>query len=250
MTPCRRALEVTAVGLGLLWRARIQRLHNTIPRLSRYWSTPHGQPGGLTYVALGDSAALGVGASSPDRGYVALLADRLREQTGQPVQVINLAASGATVHDVLDNQLPRLLTLAADVVTVAVGGNDMFHPDPKRFAVTAQALLSQLPTGAFIADVPYFMHGHWERDADRAARALTQQIRTAGLTPVALHAALQRLGWKAMATHFAADWFHPNDRGHQAWAGAFWHEMSAAVPHRDRLVSDLAEVLAHDIDIP
>lgn len=25
-----------------------------------------------------------------------------------------------------------------------------------------------------------------------------------------------------MITDFAADWFHPNDRGHRLWADAFW----------------------------
>ena len=25
-----------------------------------------------------------------------------------------------------------------------------------------------------------------------------------------------------MITDFAADWFHPNDRGHRVWADAFW----------------------------
>jgi hypothetical protein len=28
-----------------------------------------------------------------------------------------------------------------------------------------------------------------------------------------------------MLTHFAADWFHPNDRGHRVWADAFWSEI-------------------------
>jgi len=28
-----------------------------------------------------------------------------------------------------------------------------------------------------------------------------------------------------MITDFAADWFHPRDRGHRVWAGAFWEAM-------------------------
>ena len=31
-----------------------------------------------------------------------------------------------------------------------------------------------------------------------------------------------------MLTDFAADWFHPNDRGHRVWADAFWDEMAPA----------------------
>ena len=47
------------------------------------------------------------------------------------------------------------------------------------------------------------------------------RAREAGVTVVPLHAALQARGWKAMLTDFAADWFHPNDRGHRVWADAF-----------------------------
>ena len=58
----------------------------------------HGEPGDLVYVALGDSAAQGIGASTSDNGYVGLVADRLRERTGNPVLGVNLSRSGATVH--------------------------------------------------------------------------------------------------------------------------------------------------------
>lgn len=228
MTRIRPALQITGTSLLLLWWVRLRRLRATVPRMARYWSVPQGEPGGLLYVALGDSAAQGIGASRPDRGYVALLADRLRARTARPVQVINLSRSGAAIQDVLEQQLPHLRSLPADLVTVAVGANDMFHPAPELFRRTAAALVSQLPAGTLVADVPYFMHGRWEREADRAARALTQQVRDAGLTPVALHAALRCLGWKAMATHFAADWFHPNDRGHQVWADAFWRGLDTS----------------------
>lgn len=57
--------------------------------------------------SLSDSAAQGVGASSPDAGYVGLLAEQLRESTGRPVQVVNLASRVLRVADVVDRQLPR-----------------------------------------------------------------------------------------------------------------------------------------------
>ncbi|MBC7679320.1 MAG: SGNH/GDSL hydrolase family protein [Pseudorhodobacter sp.] len=212
---------LTSLGL-LLWILRLARLHRSVSRYAEYWSAPRGEPDGLLYVALGDSAAQGIGASTPARGYVGLLADRLRSRTGQPVQVVNLSRSGATLKDVLTGQLPQLAALQPDVVSVAVGGNDMLHPATGAFHDDVAELLRQLPPGTLVADVPYFMHGHWERDADQAARDLARQTRAAGLVAVPLHAALQRLGWKAMATHFAADWFHPNDRGHRVWADTFW----------------------------
>jgi len=217
----RRAVPVAA-GLFLLWGLRLVRLHRSISRYAEYGSALRGEPGRLLYVALGDSAAQGIGASTTTRGYVAPLADRLRASTGGPVQVINLSRSAATFKDVRTEQLPRLAALQPAVVTVAVGGNDMLHPATGTFHDHVASLLRQLPPGTLVADVPYFMHGHWERVADQAARDLARQTRAAGLVAVPLHAGLQRLGWKAMATYFAADWFHPNDRSHRACADAFW----------------------------
>lgn len=95
-----------------------------------------------TYLALGDSVAAGVGAAAPaTSGYVpvlaGLLADRLGcgsgRRPGCPLQVRNLAVAGATTTTLLRDQLPRALALAgtaADLrlVTVTVGGNDVFRP--------------------------------------------------------------------------------------------------------------------------
>jgi vancomycin resistance protein YoaR len=37
-----------------------------------------------------------------------------------------------------------------------------------------------------------------------------------------------------MATDFAADWFHPNDRGHRVWADAFWAAMPSGLRQAGR----------------
>lgn len=177
------------------------------------------------YVALGDSAAQSVGASRPERGYVGLLAERMRERTGRPVQVVNLSISGATVRDVLDTQLPRLRQLRPDVVTVAVGGNDIRAYDPVRFSADVDELTAALPAGTLIADVPYFMHGRWEDDADQAAGIVTAKARGHQLQIVPLHDVQRARGASAMLTDFSADWFHPNTRGHRVWADALWHEL-------------------------
>lgn len=211
----------------LVWVVKVIRLHRSVEGYRAYWAQPRGEPGGLLYVALGDSAAQAIGASSPERGYVGLIAHRLRHATGRPVQVVNLSASGARIGDVLTTQLPRLRELSADVVTVAVGGNDLRGFDAATFAEQVRRLTAALPEGSFVADVPYFMHGRYERDALAAADLVTAGARAQGLVPVGLHEAQRAEGLSAMATQFAADWFHPNDRGHRVWADAFWSEMSS-----------------------
>jgi lysophospholipase L1-like esterase len=63
-------------------------------------------PSSPLYVALGDSLAFGVGASSPqDDGYVALAADALRSSDhfgGTGLDVVNLSSPGARTADLLE----------------------------------------------------------------------------------------------------------------------------------------------------
>lgn len=219
----------TVVSLAV-WSVRLARVKRGVAVARRYWAQPHGPSGGLLYVALGDSAAQGVGASRPDRGYVGLLAERLACTTGRPVQVVNLSRSGAAIDDLLREQLPLLQALQPDLVTVAIGGNDMFRADPSAFDACAARLITALPPQTVIADVPYFMHGRWERDARRAAISVARLASARGLTVVPLHNALRREGWAAMASEFSADWFHPNDRGYRVWADAFWLAILASEP--------------------
>ncbi len=228
------------VVVATAWSVKAVRVYGGVARARAFWSIPHGPPGGLLYVALGDSSAQGVGASRPDRGYVGLLAGRLEAATKRPVEVINLSVSGARIEDVLVRQLPALRALRPDLVTVAIGGNDIGSYDGARFARQVDRLTAALPDGTFIADVPYFMHGRWEGRAQQAADAVRHSANRHGLPVVALHSALRRQGWPAMLTDFAADWFHPNDRGYRVWADTFWDRISsspggpAALPRRTR----------------
>jgi lysophospholipase L1-like esterase len=224
----RRAAALAVAGpLVAYWAGRLVRLRRSVGEHEQFWSRPRDRTGGLLYAALGDSAAQGIGASRPDRGYVGLLARRLEDATGRPIEVMNLSRSGARMADVLDAQLPTLSALGRrpDVVTVAIGGNDIVAYDGAVFAEQADRLADSLPAGAYVADAPYFMHGRFERDSRQAADLLAAAAVRRGLRAVALHDAQQVRGWRAMATDFAADWFHPNDRGHRVWADAFWHQM-------------------------
>ena len=188
-----------------------------------YWAVPHGSAGGLRYVALGDSAAQGIGASDPQHGYVSLLAERLRRSTGRPVEVINISRSGARIDDVLRDQIPRLAGLHADVVSVDVGGNDIVTYDAANWARGAALLCDALPAGrTVVADVPWFMHGRWERRAADARRVLHADCAARAIPVAPLRDAFVRHGWAGMFTLYAADWFHPNNRGHRIWADALF----------------------------
>lgn len=226
--PGSRAVAAASAVLLLFWAAAAVAMGLSVGADRQYWAQPHGEAGGLLYVALGDSSAQGIGADAPDHGYVGLLAGHLRKATGRPVQVLNLSRSGARIDDLIRTQLPRLRALHPDLVSVAIGGNDVRAYDRGTFAQRVDILTSALPAGTVIADVPYFMHGHWESDAQQAATIVRRSAGLRGLTVIGLHTALRRAGWSAMLTQTAADWFHPNDRGYRVWADAFWAAVSAS----------------------
>ena len=92
-----------------------------------------------SYVALGDSFTEGLddltGADGGYRGW----ADRLAEQLAvrQPdLRYANLAVRGKTLQQVVDDQVPAVISLRPDLVSIAAGGNDMLRPsaDPDALA--------------------------------------------------------------------------------------------------------------------
>lgn len=183
--------------------------------------------GGLCYVALGDSAAQGVGAASPAASYVSVIADRLRAATGREVDVVNLSASGAKVADVVREQLPRLAALVPEVVTVTAGGNDVRGLDLDRFGGDVARLLDGLPPRTVLADVPFFGGGRSEQRALAAARLLRAAAEARGMVVAPLHGRMSARGWRGMLIGYAADRFHPNDRGYRIWADALWDAATA-----------------------
>lgn len=228
----RTAGACAALGvLALVTTVRITTLYDGIDELADYWSQPRGEAGGLVYVALGDSAAQGLGASRPEASYVGLTAQRLRDETGR-VQVYNLSKSGATLRDVLETQLAalRALPVRPDVVTVCIGGNDVRAFDRGRFAKDSADLAAALPPGSYVSDVPYFALPWWTAESDEASDVLTAALRAEGVTVVPLHHAMRVQGRQALVTQHAADLFHPNDRGYRVWASAFWERIAPDVP--------------------
>lgn len=241
-----RALALTAAsiattaGLGIAaalsykrFRHRIAEnaavLNETLPVNSQWWRDHAKQKGELLYVSIGDSAAQGIGASTPNRGYVGILADHVRLATGRTVRVINLSVSGATVELAVRDQLPRFRRLHPDVVTVAIGANDIALWDPEAFTAGIRELFAALPAHTLVADLPCFHLPHNERKVAVANRILRAAAEEHGLTVVPLHATTKRQGLWSIATQFANDMFHPNDRGYRVWAEAFLPALSMSI---------------------
>ena len=153
---------VRALGRVLPGVARVQR---QVEPYADHWAAANratlaAPSGRRRWVVLGDSMSVGVGASSPGAGWVGQLHERLRD-AGHDLEVLNLAATGARVPDVVEQQLPALAALGSagprpDLVTVLIGSNDLFGGRAHRDALGASMsrLVTLLPRGAVVSTLP------------------------------------------------------------------------------------------------
>ncbi len=212
------------------------RLSSEVKSYKTYWDKRAAQnvpDNAITYVALGDSAAQGIGASSPGKGYVGLLADHIASKSGKPVHVVNLSKSGATIQDVVESQLPALnkLNVSKDsIITLEIGANDAGRgTSPASFNEQADKLFNFLPPQAIVSDLPSFLSTR-KRAQEPAVLALNailqEQAAKHGLKLAPLHQTTKdRNNWSTNAI----DFFHPNNSGYNNWYLAFKNAVEAAV---------------------
>ncbi len=195
----------------------------------------------LRYVALGDSAVYGVGASSPDRNYVSLLAARLRSVYPQ-TQVANLGVPGATSADVAGQQLRQAVAAKPNLITLSVGPNDITQgKDAQAYERNLNTILQTLTeeTDAVIvinlipdlAVVPRFsgaMKDQVGRLTVRFNAAIERATRTRDVVVVDLY----RPSQQEIPRHpeqVSADNYHPSDAGYARWAELIWHDLEARI---------------------
>ncbi len=173
------------------------------------------------WVVLGDSTAQGLGAPSPDDGYVGQVLSVLRQRTGRPWQVLNLSVSGALIRDVLNLQLPRI-PAQADLVTCGIGFNDILYTGPGKLFTDLRALLAAVPDRTVMLDLP--VPAGYAGLLGLASRPYLARINRT------LHAAAGARGLPVaeVSRHFlppwtgkfASDCFHPSQDGYRDWSQA------------------------------
>ncbi|MFV0429932.1 MAG: SGNH/GDSL hydrolase family protein [Arachnia sp.] len=220
-------------ALGARYLAGRRTVNRHVAEYAAHWGDrPSDYPENvLHYVALGDSAAQGVGASHVFAGYVGLVADRLTAATGRPVALTNLSVSGATSGDVVEHQLPVLaeLPFTPDILTLDIGGNDLvYFKSPAYFEESLTHVLAALPAGSFVGDVPWGVVPGLSSRSDRLARLARGLIATFDHRLVGLHELTRDLGAVQFLRNSADDWFHPNDQGYLVWADAYWGAIVAS----------------------
>lgn len=187
------------------------------------------QPRPLTYVAIGASDAVGIGASNPDTdGWV----PRFGSHLGSNVRLVNLGVSGSTLAQALQEQLGPALDAQPDVITVWLAVNDLNARVPlEQYAAELDDLLGQLEqthARVLVGNVPDLSALAAYRGIDPAPlraevdawnAVIADTTTRHGDTLVDLHA-----HWQEIAQHpeyLSADGFHPSNDGYQALADVF-----------------------------
>jgi acyl-CoA thioesterase I len=206
---------VLAEIFALIWLA------NSVGQYKKFWEKKAQESGEITYLALGDSAAQGIGASSPTRGYVGLIADKLAERTNKPVKVVNISKTGAKMNDYLTEQAPMIEGRKADIVTIEIGANDIAVFNADDFRSNFKKVLATLPDSAYVSNMPLFNSRPGSTDnAKIASKIIEEELEN---YPKLVFVDLQ----KQTSDHqsifgFAPDLFHPNNLSYKNWADAFW----------------------------
>lgn len=114
----------------------------------KYWQDKANEtaaPNAIRLVALGDSIMQAIGADHPDNGIAGRIANHLHAKTGRPVHITNVSVGGATVQDIIDQQLPQVDLNQADLIIVATA-NDLEGRVPlDTYRANLQSLLGTLP---------------------------------------------------------------------------------------------------------
>jgi lysophospholipase L1-like esterase len=187
------------------------------------------QPRPITYVAIGASDAVGIGATNPETdGWVPRFGSRL----GSNVHVVNLGVSGSTLSQALQEQLGPALDAQPDVITVWLAVNDLNARVPlDQYAADLDTLLAQLqqtharvlvgnvPDLAALAAYRGIDPEPLRAEVDAWNEVIADAAARHGATLVDLHGQ-----WQEIAAHpeyVSSDGFHPSDEGYQALADLF-----------------------------
>lgn len=205
----------------------------------------------VSYVALGASDAVGVGADDPNtQGYVPIIISRLPKGAA----ALNLGISGILLHDALKQELPEVAAAQPTFITVWLVGNDFRDCTPlQQYAADLDTLLTtlhdQTHAQIFVANtpdmsfLPYFQQGAPQGGACvqgasvAQVHALVLQWNQVINPIVAKHGdVLVDLYNTDLLSHpeyiSPRDGFHPSSKGYARLADLFWAQVLAhrAVP--------------------
>jgi lysophospholipase L1-like esterase len=182
----------------------------------------------ISYVSLGDSTAVGIGAMRGG-GYPERLASLLRRE-GFSVGHSSFGQSGARVRDVFNNQIKRAVAAQPNLVTLGIGTNDIwrgtavedFQEDLDRIArrlkqTGAPLVVSNIADMALAPVAQLVPSALYEGRIEPFNDAIAEVARAHGLHLVDLYTASKEL-IPRNPHFFSGDGFHPSEHGYDEWA--------------------------------
>lgn len=206
---------------GFLYGALLVRNTMTAKDYTDYWQEQLFNGGNFTYVILGDSYALGIGATTVRNGYPGRIAAKIKD-SGRSVRMVNLSSKDATLDDVISNQIPKVANYKPDLVTVTVGMQDINNNEnvddiSQKYSYLIQALPTHV---SYIGELP----ASYDKNKNATVVAINAQINSIGaqngINVVPLYAATYPKRFDI--TTYDWDLTHPSDKGYQLWADTFW----------------------------
>lgn len=189
----------------------------------------------LTYVAIGASDTVGVGAGNPAlESWVALLSSRLPPDT----RFVRLGVSGSTAAEAVKAQVPAAKSAKPDLVTIWLAGNDfsMNVPldvyDDALTSIIAEVISEGNPR-VFVGNLPdlttvpaYFVQPRQTlaKKLDEWNKTIAKVADENGAILVDLYATSKAVGSSNIGL-IAQDGFHPSTQGYRVIADAYWEAM-------------------------
>jgi lysophospholipase L1-like esterase len=197
----------------------------------------------ITYIILGDSTAAGVGADYQQGIAVRTTAELSKSHE---VTMTNYGVSGARIHDVLTEQLPRAASMKPDLVLLAVAPNDVTHLT--RISAMRRDLISIVhrlrmmnPEVAIVvtgsADmstpprIPRLLRGLAGARSRAVNRMFEDVARAEHLTFAHIGAETGPL-FRKDPSLFGPDRFHPNERGYAVWTAVINRAIADSLTRR------------------
>jgi lysophospholipase L1-like esterase len=198
-----------------------------------------GEP--LRLVVLGDSAAAGYGARTPDETFGAVLATGLADQAQRPVHLTCVAANGAQTS-ALEGQIRRARPHAPHVCAIIIGANDVTHKvrpsDSLRYLKSAvstlraqgsEVVVGTCPDLGTVRPIPPPLRQVARTWSRRLAAAQAIAVIESGGRAVSLATILGAEFAGPSSDLFGPDQFHPSPAGYRACASAMLPSVAAAV---------------------
>jgi lysophospholipase L1-like esterase len=193
----------------------------------------------ITYVALGDSTGVGVGAR--DGGYVARLFKRIEhERPGSRLK--NLCVSGATTEDVLRGQVGQVTNARPTLITLGIGINDIGHGvSAEKFASNYEEIIKRLRAHSnapiVVANIPDVslapvVPAFYKEEAHNRVVAFNEKIKEIAARYNLFVSDAYTETREVIPSHpefFSPDGFHPSDIGYEYWAKTMWPTVKSAL---------------------